>query len=94
MVIKMGNSAIFALVVALAASVAAESVSQLWRPVETGVSVVRRQDIPDDCTFFDIPASEDEDCAFFAALWGITVEEFISWVSSLSPQLAVQAFGS
>lgn len=77
----MGNFALLSLVAALATSALAEPISQAWRPTETGISVVRRQDVPDDCTFFEIPASEEEDCEFFASRWGITVEEFISWVS-------------
>lgn len=34
-----------------------------------------------DCTFYDTAYSEADDCAYFEEFWGITHEEFVSWVS-------------
>ncbi|GAP83178.2 hypothetical protein SAMD00023353_0401860 [Rosellinia necatrix] len=42
-------------------------------------SVVRRQGIPDDCTFFDTATSASQDCEYFASTWGISVQDFILW---------------
>lgn len=41
---------------------------------------MRRQAVPNDCTFFDTAYGEDNDCEYFANLWGITVADFIAWV--------------
>lgn len=69
-------------VLVLASLVASITAEPIPRPQITGAAVVRRQNVPDDCTFFDEATSSDQDCEYFAATWGITVDEFIAWVSS------------
>ncbi|KEY65064.1 hypothetical protein S7711_09857 [Stachybotrys chartarum IBT 7711] len=79
----MGHFALVALLAALATSVLAEPVPQPWKPIQTAAPIERRQEAPDDCTFFEAPASPQEDCAYFAARWGISVQDFINWNPSV-----------
>lgn len=74
----MWNSTVL-LLAGLAASVLSEPIPQQAR--QTAAAVVRRQNVPDDCTFLDTATSADDNCEYFANLWGITVAEFIAWVS-------------
>lgn len=74
----MRNSRLL-LLAGLAASVVAEPIPLQAR--QTAAAVVRRQDVPDDCTLLDTADSKDEDCKYFSNLWGITVADFIAWVS-------------
>jgi hypothetical protein len=72
--------------VLLSASLIASAVAEpvRWRaaPVETAALVRRQgQGVPDDCTFFDTPTSADQDCEYFASVWGISVKDFIAWAS-------------
>ena len=80
----MHTSALF-LFAGLAASAVAEPIFRRAAINKAG-AVVRRQAVPDDCTFFDTATSTDNDCAYFASVWGITVKDFVAWVSkSVSP---------
>ncbi|KFY92020.1 hypothetical protein V498_05195, partial [Pseudogymnoascus sp. VKM F-4517 (FW-2822)] len=72
----MRNSRLL-LLAGLAASIVAEPIP--LRARQTAAAVVRRQDVPDDCTLLDTADSKDEDCEYFSNLWGITVADFIAW---------------
>ncbi|KAL5349119.1 hypothetical protein ACLOAV_005407 [Pseudogymnoascus australis] len=76
----MRNSRLL-LLAGLAASVVAEPIPLQAR--QTAAAVVRRQDVPDDCTLLDTADSKDEDCKYFSNLWGITVADFIAWNPSV-----------
>lgn len=75
---SMWNSGLI-LLAGLLASVASEPIPHQAR--QTAAAVVRRQSVPDDCTFLDTANSADDNCEYFANLWGITVADFIAWVS-------------
>ncbi|KFY18021.1 hypothetical protein V492_00208 [Pseudogymnoascus sp. VKM F-4246] len=64
-----------------AASVVSDPIPQQAR--QTAAAVVRRQGVPSDCTFLDTATAENDDCEYFANLWGITVAEFIAWNPSV-----------
>lgn len=83
----MGHFTLVFLLAALATSVLAEPVPQPWKPIETATPIECRQEALDDCNFFEAPASPQEDYAYFAARWGISVQDFINWVLTLSPRL-------
>ncbi|KAH6608260.1 LysM domain-containing protein [Trichoderma cornu-damae] len=79
----MANRALL-LLAGLATLVVSEPIRWRGVPVETA-AVARRQGqgVPDDCTFFDTATSADQDCEYFASLWGITVKDFIAWNPSV-----------
>ena len=66
-------------VLGLVASTAAD-LGPCQRVSQRRAAIAPRQDVPEDCTFFDSITSPDQDCADLASFWGITTEEFISWV--------------
>ncbi|KFY85229.1 hypothetical protein V498_07747, partial [Pseudogymnoascus sp. VKM F-4517 (FW-2822)] len=76
----MWNSGLF-LLAGLLASVVSEPIPLQAR--QTAAPILRRQTAPSDCTFFDTAYSEDDDCEYFANLWGITVADFIAWNPSV-----------
>ncbi|KAI1202455.1 hypothetical protein F5X97DRAFT_319141 [Nemania serpens] len=73
----MRNSAIFLLAGFAASTLADLTPRRAWSREK--VPVVRRQGFPDDCTFFDTATSSDQNCEYFASVWGISVQDFISW---------------
>ncbi|KFA70303.1 hypothetical protein S40285_09187 [Stachybotrys chlorohalonatus IBT 40285] len=79
----MGHFTLVFLLAALATSVLAEPVPQPWKPIETATPIECRQEALDDCNFFEAPASPQEDYAYFAARWGISVQDFINWNPSV-----------
>lgn len=89
----MRNASPLLVLAGLATSVVAEPIPRTahhaMRTAAPTAAVARRQEgVPEDCTFFDIPTSEDQDCEYFAGLWGIPVEDFIAWVSNTSAFLS------
>jgi hypothetical protein len=77
---SMWNLGLF-LLAGLLASVVSEPIPLQAR--QTAAPILRRQTAPSDCTFFDTAYSEDDDCEYFANLWGITVADFIAWVRDI-----------
>jgi hypothetical protein len=68
---------------ALTVGLVALAVAEPLRPRITAAATVKRQDVPDDCTFFDTPQNEEQDCDYFASLWGISYEDFVAWNPSV-----------
>lgn len=75
----MYSSAIFLLAGFTSSALAGAAHRPYWS--RGNVPAVRRQGFPDDCTFFDTATSADQDCEYFANNWGISVKDFIAWVS-------------
>ena len=54
-------------------------------------ALIKRQNGPvalgtaEDCTWYDDVVNGDYDCAHFESEWGITHEDFVSWVRNLKP---------
>jgi LysM repeat protein len=79
----MGNKSVLLYLAVLAASVASDPIPRPWAPERTAAPVLRRQDVPEDCTFLEAAYSPEETCEDIATRWGISVEVFISWNPSL-----------
>ncbi|KAK1994861.1 hypothetical protein LX36DRAFT_583537 [Colletotrichum falcatum] len=77
----MRNAALF-LLAGLAASAVSEPTRRRTAPGKAA-AIFRRQGVPDDCTFFDTATSADNDCEYFASVWGITAKDFIAWNPSV-----------
>ncbi|GJC89962.1 lysM domain-containing protein ARB_05157 [Colletotrichum liriopes] len=76
------HNSVLLLLAGLAASAVSEPIPRRTAPAKAA-AVVRRQGVPDDCTFFDTATSTGNDCEYFASTWGITVKDFVAWNPSV-----------